>query len=225
MLLESNQIIVVVSADWGAVEGSLYCYQREQLWNLVLGPIPVSLGKHGMAYGRGIQNFSDPRDNRKKEGDGRSPAGAFLLGPVFGNALHACCARNMDFLLIQEGLECIDDSQSIHYNKFVSSEMVQNKDWKSSEKMDEITLYDLGICIQHNSNPVMAGMGSAIFFHRWRSEGAATEGCTAMRKDDLEALVNWLNQADYPCLVQLPIREYLKQKFIWDLPILHDFCG
>lgn len=222
---QTKQLVVVVSSDWNATEGQLFCFQRlksNASWTLGLNPVHITLGKQGMAWGRGLENFSDQGALRKKEGDSRSPAGAFLLGPAFGNAFHASYAKNMDFIQIKDDLECIDDPHSSYYNQFVFSGMMEKKEWKSSEKMHEVgPMYDLGICIQHNSNPVQAGMGSAIFIHTWRNEGAPTAGCTAMKKEHLEGLAKWLNREASPCLVQLPIKEYSKKKILWDLPNIY----
>jgi L,D-peptidoglycan transpeptidase YkuD (ErfK/YbiS/YcfS/YnhG family) len=41
----------------------------------------------------------------------------------------------------------------------------------------------------HNVDPVVAGMGSAIFLHLTRPERTPTEGCIALDRPDLLALL------------------------------------
>jgi L,D-peptidoglycan transpeptidase YkuD (ErfK/YbiS/YcfS/YnhG family) len=218
------QLLVVVSSDWNAVDGTLYCYERSTSsleWTLSSPPIPVTLGKQGMAWGRGMHDLDDTQTFPKKEGDRRSPAGIFSLGSIFGDALHQQYSKNMPFLLITDDLECVDDSNSVYYNQLVRANSIEKKDWKSSEKMASIGfLYALGLVIEHNVNPVEAGMGSAIFMHIWRGQGLGTLGCTAMEEKNLNEIVSWLDREKNPCLVQLPIEEYNNKKSKWGLPEL-----
>ena len=48
-------------------------------------------------------------------------------------------------------------------------------------------LYDLVLLTDWNAEGA-PGRGSAIFVHRWRRLGAATEGCVALAPTDLRAL-------------------------------------
>jgi D-alanyl-D-alanine dipeptidase len=80
------QLLIAVSSHWNAGRGWLYRYQRsttDSPWELVGKPIAITLGKEGMAWGRGILQWKDDEGLQKKEGDGRSPAGLFSLGWVF----------------------------------------------------------------------------------------------------------------------------------------------
>ena len=50
-------------------------------------------------------------------------------------------------------------------------------------------VYDLVGILAHNDDPPMAGLGSAIFLHLARDDYAGTEGCVALARADLEALL------------------------------------
>jgi L,D-peptidoglycan transpeptidase YkuD (ErfK/YbiS/YcfS/YnhG family) len=50
-------------------------------------------------------------------------------------------------------------------------------------------LYDLVVVLGHNDDPPKAVMGSCIFLHLARPGYAPTEGCVALKRDDLEALL------------------------------------
>ncbi len=214
----------MISSHWDAVDGLLYCFERahsNEDWKLFGSAISVTRGKKGMAWGRGIENFVGEAGVFKQEGDSKSPAGVFLLGSAFGDALHRSYARNFPFIVITEDLECVDDPHSIYYNQFVHRNAVSSPDWTSSEKMWEVgPLYALGIVVRHNDSPVETGKGSAIFMHIWRGMGEGTQGCTAMDEKALCDVVSWLNQDDRPHLVQLPLEEYERSKVVRQLPNL-----
>ena len=53
----------------------------------------------------------------------------------------------------------------------------------------EDALYDLVCVLAHNDDPAVAGQGSAIFLHLARPDYAPTEGCVALARADLEALL------------------------------------
>lgn len=196
-----RQMIVVSSSSWEATEGHLSCWETApSKWQVVKESLPVSLGKSGMGWGRGL-HVSDLAGPQKREGDMRSPAGVFDLKLGFSNQP---IQISFPFLLIKEEWECIDDVHSKFYNQFVKgSEVV--KDWNSSEKMHlQEGLYDRGIVIEHNRDPALAGFGSCLFMHIWRSPGAPTAGCTGLSQENLEGILSWLDPQKKPILVQIP---------------------
>jgi L,D-peptidoglycan transpeptidase YkuD (ErfK/YbiS/YcfS/YnhG family) len=225
-LFFSLQMLLVVVPGWDATEGLLYQFERTdpgQPWEQIALPIEVNIGKKGIAWGRGSHGQEGLEGLAKIEGDGRSPAGIFSLGPVFGDSVHQSYSQNMPFWLIDPDSECVDDPNSIYYNQLVDVRSVKERDWNSSEKMLQIGfLYALGLVIHHNMDPVEPGMGSAIFMHIWRKKGSGTGGCTAMKEKDLIEVVSWLRQDKHPVLVQLPLEEYARQKNPWQLPDLLD---
>jgi L,D-peptidoglycan transpeptidase YkuD (ErfK/YbiS/YcfS/YnhG family) len=205
----SSQMIVMIVSEWNSTEGNLFCFQRScptAEWDCLGSPIRVNVGKNGMAWGRGLHGNEHHMEPQKKEGDGKSPAGIFSLGPVFGNEAHQPYAKNMPFLLVDKDLHCVDDPASLHYNRFVKTSTVQTQDWKSSESMFEMgSSYSLGVVIGHNTHPIAAGEGSCIFMHIRANQSKGTEGCTTMDENDLKEIVTWLDQDKYPCLIQLPL--------------------
>src|SRR5437016_550418 len=83
-LATARQLVVVRSADWQATSGELRRYQRREAgWSEVGDPAPVTLGRSGLAWGRGLHG-APPGRPIKREGDGRAPAGAFALTASFG---------------------------------------------------------------------------------------------------------------------------------------------
>ncbi|WP_420141714.1 L,D-transpeptidase family protein [Sphingomonas sp.] len=56
-------------------------------------------------------------------------------------------------------------------------------------------LYDIIVVLGHNDRPPVPGLGSAIFLHCWR-DGATTEGCVAIARTELLALLPALSPGD-----------------------------
>ena len=220
----STQIMVVKTADWNAVQGTLQRYERSHpggKWKPVGEAITVVVGKNGLGWGSGIDSIyaglREPADPVKREGDGKAPAGIFRLGSAFGYAGQEQPGWRMPYLSLTPSIECVDDAASKFYNRVLDGAGV-SPDWKSSEHMrrpDE--LYRWGVVVDHNADPPKAGEGSCIFLHIWRGPGQGTVGCTAMPPEQIEALLAWLDPARKPLLVQAPALRYRVLRK-WNLP-------
>lgn len=219
-LFGSRQVLLVTSESWEATTGQLQLFERESLdkpWTAVGKSIPVSLGRTGMAWGIGLHPAPRMSGPEKREGDGKAPAGIFSISTAFGYADNES-PRAFPYLKIASGLECVDDPLSSRYNKILDAS-AHPKDWNSSETMLRPDgLYAAGAVVEHNGDPVSAGMGSCIFLHIWRGPGQPTAGCTAMEEGALRLLLSRLDSGRKPLLVQLPRAEHQKLKKEWGLP-------
>ena len=141
-------------------------------------------------------------------GDHRAPAGVFWLESGFGTK--AVAVANFPCRRTTEADRWVDDAASAHYNQWVSlDDPAIRRDWKSAEVLRrQDGIYDLAIVVGHNRGPVRKGRGSAIFVHAWYGPGRSTIGCTAMEKGQVRSLLEWLDAAKAPVLVQAP-RELL----------------
>ena len=214
----ARQLLLVTSRSWTATEAELRRYQRapDGAWTEVGQPLPVMLGKGGLGWGRGLHGapLGEPA---KREGDGRSPAGIFALGPAFGAGQGPGGVR-FSWLTTTPTLECVDDGQSARYNELVDTASTR-RTWQSSEEMlRKDGLYDLGLFVSHNAAPALAGAGSCIFLHIWRGPQAPTVGCTSMAPEALRDVLVWLDPARSPVLVQLPAPELERRRAGWGLP-------
>jgi len=63
-------------------------------------------------------------------------------------------------------------------------------------------VYDLIVILGHNDDPPVSGMGSAIFLHLARPGFTGTEGCIALTRPDLEALLALASPGDSLAIVQ-----------------------
>ncbi|NWC96750.1 MULTISPECIES: L,D-transpeptidase [unclassified Pseudomonas] len=213
---DSRQLIVVTTPDWNAIQGTAQRYERHgQGFQKVGEPFAIVVGKNGMAWGTGLTTPAPDQQPLKREGDGKAPAGIFTLGSAFGYASTA--ATRLPYTTSTATRECVDDSQSSHYNTLVDS-LAVNKDWTSSEQMlRKDQLYRQGIFVEHNT-PASANDGSCIFLHIWRSNRAGTLGCTAMDPAQIQQLFAWLDPREHPLLVQLPVAQYEQYRGRWKLP-------
>ena len=57
-------------------------------------------------------------------------------------------------------------------------------------------LYDLVVVLGYNDNPVIPGLGSAIFLHVAAPDFSPTEGCVALAPADLKAVVEGFQPGD-----------------------------
>jgi hypothetical protein len=82
-----RQLVLVRARSWASSSGLLRRYERAAggTWRTVGGSVDVNLGRHGLAWGRGLHPASKSGPI-KREGDGRSPAGVFALERAFGAA-------------------------------------------------------------------------------------------------------------------------------------------
>jgi D-alanyl-D-alanine dipeptidase len=213
-------MILVITKDWQTVGGQLQRFEfNDTVWQAVGPPIAIVVGRNGMAWGRGLHPMPQP-GLKKKEGDGKSPAGVFPLRYVFGSApVEKMLGLKMPYLHCTQTLECVDDPKSPHYNQILDRPATGRADWNSSEKMLMTNgQYRLGIVLEHNTSSPVPGDGSCVFLHIWLGAGIGTSGCTAMTDGDIETLVGWLDARANPIAVQLPQAEYVRLRKVWQLP-------
>lgn len=221
----SRQLILVLADSMDQPEAVLYRFEHENAdaaWQKVTDPVPVIIGKNGLGWGRGLQPSNPNLQPVKKEGDGKSPAGVFALGTVFGFAEPSeVSGLKMPYQHVTEVLECVDDTGSIYYNKLVLRDEVQSVDWQSSERMLRYDpWYRWGVFVLQNSGIVDKSSGSCIFLHNSTGPGDRTTGCTAIDPVMMQEIVFWLDEARQPVLVQLPISFYRDIRDAWKMPVL-----
>jgi zinc D-Ala-D-Ala dipeptidase len=225
---DATQLVVVTTADWEATTGELRRFVRDDLgssWRREGNVVPVVIGRAGLAWGAGFDELADAAlptaGPRKREGDGRSPAGVFPLGDAFGFAA-ADSMRwvRLPYLPLTATSECVDDTMSVHYNTVVDRHAVPQVDWSSAEQMLEIEVYRLGVIVGYNAAPRLRARGSCIFLHIWGGPGSTTSGCTALDEDELAGLMAWLDPQARPAVVQVPAAMYTRLRSEWGLPAL-----
>jgi D-alanyl-D-alanine dipeptidase len=218
---ESNQCILVIAESWTAIHGTARWFSRTERskWLPAADTEPVMLGMAGLAWGRGVIDHADLTGPVKREGDNKSPAGIFRLGPLFGRATRLPGSK-MRYIPVSTNFVAVDDPASQYYNQIVDRTRIAAPDWRSAESMAlPDPRYKWGIFVQHNTPPV-PGAGSCIFLHVWKNSQTPTSGCTALSEEPLVQLMRWLDPAKRPLLVQLPRSIYNDVASQWGLPVL-----
>jgi L,D-peptidoglycan transpeptidase YkuD (ErfK/YbiS/YcfS/YnhG family) len=136
-----------------------------------------------VAIGRG--GVRDPA--AKEEGDGATPSGLLPLRRVFYRADRVCppprAAVPVALLTPKDGW--CDDPNDAAYNRMVRLPYEGRHEtlWRDDE------LYDVIGVLGWNDQPVVRGRGSAIFLHVARPDLSPTEGCIALPRRELLALL------------------------------------
>ena len=122
----------------------------------------------------------------KWEGDGATPTGRFPLRWVFYRPdREPCPATGLPSAALTPNMGWCDDPAHADYNRLV--ELPHPASCESLWRDDGI--YDLLVVLGHNDQPVVPKRGSAIFLHLIRPDYQPTEGCVALSRTDLLALL------------------------------------
>ena len=123
--------------------------------------------------------------DKKREGDLKTPSGSFAA---------RCCYYRPDrmappltalpLIALQPDDGWCDDPAHPLYNQPVKLPFAgrHEKLWREDH------VYDLIIPLGYNDGvdgPIIKGAGSAIFMHVMREDGVGTEGCVALKREDL----------------------------------------
>jgi L,D-peptidoglycan transpeptidase YkuD (ErfK/YbiS/YcfS/YnhG family) len=214
----ARELVTAVVDDWTATRAELRRYRRDgTAWKPVGEPWPGVIGSAGAAWGIGRHGTGAPSGRTgpvKREGDDKSPAGAFTLRGTYGYARSAPRGARLPYTPVDDAWKCVDDPASRHYDRIVDRRTV-TADWRSAEDMRRADdLYAQVIDIDHNPGHT-AGSGSCIFFHAWSGADSATLGCTAMATTKLAELMLLDPSAVF---VLLPKAEYAVLASAWGLP-------
>jgi len=182
----SKQLIIVTAEGYDMIPSETTVLQKTgNGWDIVFGNIKSTVGKKGFA-----------KPGEKKEGDWKTPSGIFRLGLVFGYAPKMETA--MPYRQATENDFWVDDPDSPQYNTWVNG----TPDAKSFEKMKRKDhLYKIGFVVEYNTDPIVKGDGSAIFFHVWRKPGSFTAGCVAMAEEDITKIIRFLDPKANPIVI------------------------
>jgi len=137
--------------------------------------IPCSIGRGGLIAAAD-----------KKEGDGATPIGRWPIRGVLlrPDRVPLPTRLHLPWRWIRPEDGWSDGVDDPAYNR-----PARHPHGFSAERLwREDGLYDVIVVLGHNDAPVVPGAGSAIFWHCWR-DAATTEGCVAIAKEEMIALL------------------------------------
>ena len=122
----------------------------------------------------------------KREGDGATPAGVLPLRKIMyrgDREIAPDCAVPLQAIAPHDGW--CDDQFHPSYNRMVRLPIIARAEplWR------EDRLFDIVGVLGWNDDPVQPGRGSAIFLHVARGDYHPTEGCIALARSDLLAVL------------------------------------
>ena len=185
---ESKQVLLVTDNKF-LFFSRIQIYALEKIdaqWQKALPIFRAVIGKNGFA----------PPDE-KREGDGKSPSGIYSLKMTFG--YQESIPSKMPYRQALADDLWVDDVNAVDYNRWVKKGYTQAISYEIMKRNDN--LYKYGIVIEYNTEPVVKGYGSAIFFHIWRGENIPTAGCVAVAEDDIIQILRWLDPQAKPLII------------------------
>ena len=128
---------------------------------------------------------------KKKEGDLITPKGTFKIKTIlYRKDKIGPLTTKLKKIVIKKNMGWCNDVKSKDYNKLISfpfrftAEKLYRKD----------RIYDLILVLNYNMNPIKKGKGSAIFIHIAKNNFEATEGCVAIKKNNLKKIIKQLDK-------------------------------
>lgn len=155
----------------------LFVSKRKGEWQAQYGArvYPCAVGRGGLA-------------RNKREGDGTTPIGCFAMRALLfrPDRLDPPETAGLPVRAMAPQHGWCDDPADPAYNQLVNLPHPGSAEslWRDDE------LYDLIVVLGYNDDPPAAGRGSAVFLHVARPDLSPTDGCVALRRADLEAVLS-----------------------------------
>ena len=188
-LHRATRLVIITVPDMNSVKATMHTFTRKSLasanWERSGLPEPAVVGAAGIGWGQTFASYAKKDEALKREGDRKTPAGIFRLGPTFGFEMQKIAG----YLRLQPGKSfCVDDPGSVQYGKIV--EKAAAKGAKSGEDMAAIPSYKRGIVVNY---PALRGAraGSCIFVHVWEGDSVGTSGRVGLPEERVAALQEW----------------------------------
>lgn len=181
-----DQVVIVTADTENPIKAKVSAWGKENnAWVPAINEFDAVIGRNGLAA-----------PTEKREGDGKAPAGLFNLRRAFG--YEAAVPTKLDYHQVTEKDLWVDDTESPQYNQWIT-ESTTAKSFERLRRDDD--LYKYAIVIEYNTDPIVPGLGSAIFMHVWRDADQPTAGCVAMEEKNILALLKWLDAEKKPVVV------------------------
>tara|TARA_B100000963_G_C22597795_1_gene658736 strand:- start:10 stop:507 length:498 start_codon:yes stop_codon:yes gene_type:complete len=138
--------------------------------------VRCAIGKKGIGY-------------KRKEGDLITPKGRFKIKYILYRKDRVKFSTKMKKKVIKKNMGWCDDPNSKQYNKLVKLPFF----YRHEKLFKKENIYDIVLVLNYNMNPIKKNKGSAIFIHVAKNNFRKTEGCVAIKKQNLIKIVKKLN--------------------------------
>ena len=140
--------------------------------------VKCALGKRGIAF-------------KRKEGDFVTPKGKYKIKYIlYRKDRIKKIDSKIKKIAIKKNMGWCNDPKSNNYNRLIKLPSAYNfeKLFKNNNT------YDILIVLDYNMNPTIKNKGSAIFIHVAKKNYKKTEGCIALKKNDLLKIIKKLKK-------------------------------
>ena len=134
--------------------------------------IKCSIGKKGIG-------------NKRKEGDLITPKGQFRIKYILYRKDRVKISSKLKKKVIKKNMGWCDDPKSKQYNKLIKLPFV----YRHEKLYKKENMYDIILVLNYNMNPIKKNKGSAIFIHIAKNNFKKTEGCIAIKKNQILRIV------------------------------------
>ena len=124
---------------------------------------------------------------KEREGDFITPKGKFKLIKIYYRSDRIKKINStLKTIKIKKNMGWCDDVSSHYYNKQIK--ISKKIGHEKLHRKDNV--YDIIVVLNYNLNPIIKGKGSAIFLHVAKKNYNKTQGCIALKKNELLYLVS-----------------------------------
>jgi hypothetical protein len=128
---------------------------------------------------------------KKKEGDNITPIGLYKIVKIYYRKDRIKkISSKFELIKITKNIGWCDDPNSKKYNQIIN--LPTKYSYEKLYRKDNV--YDLILVLNYNMNPVVKDKGSAIFIHIAKKKYQPTQGCIALKKNNLLKLTSKINK-------------------------------
>jgi len=128
---------------------------------------------------------------KKKEGDNITPKGLYKIVKIYYRKDRIKkVSSKFKLIKITKNIGWCDDPNSEKYNQIIN--LPTKYSYEKLYRKDNV--YDLILVLNYNMDPVIKKKGSAIFIHVAKKNYQSTQGCIALKKNNLMKLISKINK-------------------------------
>jgi L,D-peptidoglycan transpeptidase YkuD (ErfK/YbiS/YcfS/YnhG family) len=128
---------------------------------------------------------------KKREGDDVTPAGTFKIVEIYYRSDRVKkISSKFRQIEITKNMGWCDDPNSKNYNQLINLPSKYNHE----KLFKKNNIYDLIVVLNYNMKPVIKNKGSAIFIHVAKKKYQPTQGCIALKKNNLLKLLSKISK-------------------------------
>jgi len=132
----------------------------------------------------------------KREGDMRTPSGAYPMGFAFG--YEADIELQWPYVVVTPEHYWISDSEDPLYNQ-MTTQKPQTDNFEYLRRDDDA--YKYAAVVEYNMRPIEKYKGSAIFFHVESGYDRGSAGCITVPEEDVVEVLQWLDPKKSPYML------------------------